>query len=139
MPNHWNISPTMHHEMAQVARQFRKLPTKSEALLWQELRGRQINGVKFRRQQPIGPFVVDFFAAAHKLVVEVDGLIHDQQQEADRRRQDLLESLGLRFLRVTSAEVEMRLEDVLLRIREALNPHPPAPSPKMREGEPESR
>ena len=86
MPDRWEISPTMHHEMAQIARQFRKAPTASEVMLWEALRGRQLQSVKFRRQQPIGPFVVDFFAAAQKLIVEVDGPIHDQQQEADRRR-----------------------------------------------------
>ena len=104
MADQWEISPTMHHEMAQIARQFRKAPTASEAILWEALRGRQMQGIKFRRQQPIGPFVVDFFAASHKLIVEVDGAIHGSQQEADRRRQTLLESLGLRFLRVAASE-----------------------------------
>ena len=139
MPDRWEISPTMHHEMAQIARQFRKTPTASEAMLWEALRGRQIQGAKFRRQQPIGPFVVDFFAAAQKLIVEVDGPIHDQQQEADRRRRALLESLGLRFLRVPAADVERDLTAVLVRIREAVDlhadPHPPAPSPTRGEGE----
>ena len=60
MADQWVISATMHHEMAQSARQFRKAPTASKAILWEALHGRQFQGVKFRRQQPIGPFVVDF-------------------------------------------------------------------------------
>jgi adenine-specific DNA-methyltransferase len=129
MPDHWDISPTMHHEMAQIARLFRKEPTPSEAILWQALRGRQFRGVKFRRQQPIGPFVVDFFAAAEKLIVEVDGLIHESQREADRRRQELLQSLGLRFVRVDAHEVEQNLVEVLVQIGQALTltPRPPLP------------
>jgi adenine-specific DNA-methyltransferase len=129
MPDHWDISPIMHHEMAQIARLFRKEPTTSEATLWQVLRGRQFCGVKFRRQQPIGPFVVDFFAAAEKLIVEVDGPIHVEQREADRRRQELLQSLGLRFVRVGAHDVEQNLAEVLVQIGQALTltPRPPLP------------
>ncbi|HEY8476661.1 MAG TPA: DUF559 domain-containing protein, partial [Chloroflexota bacterium] len=57
--------------MVEVARQFRKAPTRAEALLWSALKGRRLDGVKFRRQQPIGSFVVDFCAPERRLVVEV--------------------------------------------------------------------
>lgn len=106
--------------MIAAARQFRKTPTPSEALLWQALRSRKLDGAKFRRQQPIGPFVVDFFAPAYRLVVEIDGPVHAEHQEADRARQDLLEMLGLRFVRVSSAQVETNLPATLARIREAI-------------------
>jgi len=96
--------------MVEIARDFRKEPTQCEAILWQALRGKKLEGVKFRRQQPIGPFVVDFFAPALRLVVEVDGPIHDLQQEADVQRQAVLETLGLTVIRLSAAEVEQQVE-----------------------------
>jgi very-short-patch-repair endonuclease len=106
--------------MVAVARDFRKVPTRGEALLWSALRGQQLDGVKFRRQQPIGPFVVDFFAPARRLVVEVDGRIHETQQELDQQRQELLESLGLRFLRIPTEEVERELQCAVAKVRKAV-------------------
>ena len=125
--DHWNISATLKERMVQVARQFRKEPTPSEALLWQALRGKQLEGHKFRRQQPIGPFVVDFYCSTERLIVEVDGPIHEQQREADRQRQSLLEGLGLRFVRLTAEQVEQRLPQALAEIRKAFA-KPPLPN-----------
>jgi very-short-patch-repair endonuclease len=116
--------------MVVIARSFRKEPTRSEAILWQALRGKKLDGVKFRRQQPIGPFVVDFFAPAHRLIVEVDGPIHAAQQEADRQRQELLESLSLRFVRISAKLVENNLAQALEIIQNAF----PPPTPLMGEG-----
>jgi very-short-patch-repair endonuclease len=76
----WQISPELRYKMVEIARQFRKQPTPSEAILWQALRNRKLEGRKFRRQQPIGCFIVDFFCASERLIVEVDGLIHESQQ-----------------------------------------------------------
>jgi very-short-patch-repair endonuclease len=101
----------------EAARTFRKNPTPSEAILWQTLRGKKLDGIKFRRQQPIGPFIVDFYAPALRLVVEVDGVVHEQQQEADQARQDILESLDLQFLRFSATQVESDIDSVLLTIR----------------------
>ena len=67
------------------ARAMRGAPTDAELRLWRLLRDRRLNGVKFRRQQPFGLFVVDFFAASHRLIVEVDGTIHNDQQQADQQ------------------------------------------------------
>jgi very-short-patch-repair endonuclease len=131
----WDIPEVVRVRMVEVARQFRKQPTASEALLWQALRGRRLAGRKFRRQQPIGPFVVDYFCAAERLIVEVDGLVHEMQRDADAARQELLESLGLRFVRVTTCQVEENLDAVLAVIQDAFHPHPPAPSPIKGEGE----
>lgn len=114
------IPPGLKKQMVAAARQFRKSPTPSEALLWQALRSKKLDGVKFRRQQPIGPFVVDFYAPAHRLIVEIDGPVHAKQQEADRARQELLEMLGLRFVRVSSVQAETNLPAVLARIREVI-------------------
>jgi very-short-patch-repair endonuclease len=134
----WEIAEPLHAKMIEVARQFRKQPTASEAILWQALRGKQLDGWKFRRQQPIGPFVVDFFCPSERLIVEVDGPIHDEQRDADRRRQELLESLGLRFVRVTAASVETNLDAVLASIRAALLPPLPGVGEGGRGGEGES-
>ena len=130
--DHWDVPQALRAKMVEVARGLRKQPTRSEALLWQALRGRQLEGYRFRRQQPFGPFVVDFYCSSRRLVVEVDGPIHDSQREADRTRQQLLESLGLRFLRLPAAMVEDDLPAALDAIRGALTPDP---SPSRGRGE----
>ena len=107
-------------EMIHTARDLRRRSTPSEGILWPALRGRKLAGIRFRRQHPIGPFVVDFFAAKHSLVVEIDGSIHDTQVEADADRQALIESAGYRFVRVHSEDVETKLAEVLARILERL-------------------
>jgi very-short-patch-repair endonuclease len=132
--DYWEISPALKQKMTEVARQFRREPTPTEGLLWQALRGRKLAGRKFRRQQPIGAFIVDFFCGTERLIVEVDGPIHDSQQEADRQRQELLESLGLKVVRVTSELVETSLDKALDVVRQAFDPHPLTPSPREGEG-----
>ena len=116
------ISPGLRRRMIEVARAYRKEPTRSESLLWQELRNRKLNDRKFRRQRPIGPFVVDFYCAQEQLVVEVDGPIHAVQRAADRERQELLETTGVRFLRVSDEQVEDDIESVLNKIRSCFRP-----------------
>lgn len=107
--------------MVEIARQFRKEPTRSETILWQALRGKKLDGIKFRRQQPIGNFIVDFYNSVYRLVVEVDGSVHDSQIELDRERQTLLEQLGLNVLRVKSEDVEKNLPSILDAIRSKIN------------------
>ncbi len=116
----WVISPELELKMRDVARQLRQEPTPTEALLWAKLRREQL-GHKFRRQVPIGPFVVDFLCATAQLVIEVDGPIHVSQQRADQERQTLLESLGLRFIRISTHDVEYRLSEVIDKIYVILN------------------
>ncbi len=112
----WEIPEELRRKMVIVAREFRKQPTKSEAILWEALRGKKLGGVKFRRQQPIGHFIVDFFAPAFRVIVEVDGLIHADQLRADQERQSLLEVLGFRFVRVSADDVENNLALVLSKL-----------------------
>ncbi len=114
--------------MVEVARVFRKEPTPSEDILWQALRNRQVDGRKFRRQQPIGAFVLDFFCAEERLAVEVDGPIHASQREADQMRQELIESLGVRFVRIPAETVEHDLPAALSAIRAAFAPDETAAS-----------
>ena len=115
--------------MQAVARELRRNPTSAEDKLWQAIRKQRLNGRKYRRQVAIGAFVVDFYCASERLAIEVDGPIHEEQQEADRIRQELIESLDIRFVRLTNAEVEHHLEDALNKIRSAFSPHPD-PHPK---------
>ena len=121
-PDRWPIPEPLRREMVALARDFRKAPTATEAVLWQHLRGRQMAGVKFRRQQPIGPFVVDFCAPRLRLIIEIDGPVHDalQERERDAERQRLIESLGFRFLRVPTGDIEHNLEEVLRRIQDEI-------------------
>lgn len=106
-------------EMTQTARDLRKRSTPSETILWEALRGRKLVGVRFRRQHPVGPFVVDFFAAKEKLAVEIDGSVHDETVEADADRQAIIEGAGYRFVRVSAEMVEKELPKVLELIRKA--------------------
>ena len=89
------------------ARQLRKNLTDSEAALWSRLRNKQLLGIQFYRQKPIGEHIVDFFAPRAKLVVEVDGSQHLAGDHAlkDRSRDGYLVSLGLKVLRFNSREV----------------------------------
>ena len=81
--------------------------------MWKALRDKKLDGVKFRRQQNIGPFVVDFYDSMHRLIVEIDGPIHESQKELDRQGQELLEALGLRFVRLPAKLVENNLQAAL--------------------------
>jgi very-short-patch-repair endonuclease len=105
--------------MVNIARDLRSRQTQSEAILWKALRHRQF-GHKFRRQHPIGRFVVDFFCPEGQLAVEIDGLIHDYQRAADIERQQIIEEENVRFVRVTADQVEHDLPQVLAIIRAAL-------------------
>jgi very-short-patch-repair endonuclease len=85
-----------------TARRLRKPLQPSEAALWERLRARRLGGLKFRRQHPIGRFVVDFYCAELRLAVELDGGVHGMPDVAERDiwRQALIEQRNIRFLRI---------------------------------------
>ncbi|WP_255451680.1 endonuclease domain-containing protein [Thermosynechococcus sp. CL-1] len=89
--------------------------TRSEVILWQHLKGKQMNSYDFDRQRPIDEYVVDFYCKKLKLAIEVDGSSHDSEeaQEQDCYRQQRLEALGVRFLRFRDEEVRHNVEAVL--------------------------
>src|SRR5260221_2218105 len=97
--------PKLWEKLKPLARQMRSEPTPAEVALWERLRGRKVAGCKFRRQHAIGKFIVDFYCLEKQLVVEVDGPIHEYTQEEDAVRQEFLESLGLKVVRVSNDEV----------------------------------
>ena len=98
------------------ARKFRREPTPSERLLWRRLRGRRLGGFKWRRQQVVDGFSVDFYCDASGLVIELDGPVHDEQMEVDELRDRNLQARGLRVLRFRNKEVERHTSAVLQRI-----------------------
>lgn len=103
------------------AREMRKSPTPAEDFLWESLR-RSTFGSKFRRQHVIGNFIVDFINLENKLVIEVDGGIHNQQKERDEERTLFLSSLEMKVLRFTNQEVLINIDSTLNAIQQALAP-----------------
>jgi very-short-patch-repair endonuclease len=99
-----------------LARRFRQAPTDAKAAVWQILRDRAIFGLKFRRQQLVAGFVVDFYCPSQRLVLELDGGVHDDpdRRERDRVRTEALRQLSIRVLRVPNHDVhEQALRDLL--------------------------
>lgn len=106
------------------ARRLRRELTLPERRLWYGLRNRRLQGWKFRRQVPVGPFIVDFCCDAAHLVIEVDGDSHADRGEADKARELVLYEHGYRVLRVSNDDVLDNLDDVCRAILNALTPHP---------------
>ncbi|BDI18282.1 hypothetical protein ANSO36C_40840 [Nostoc cf. commune SO-36] len=109
----WQTPHELWKKLKPLARQMRCEPTPAEKLLWHKLRDKQLLGFKFRRQQTIDRFIVDFYCNEARLVVEVDGEIHDYTQQEDAIRQEFLESLGLKVVRFRNEDVLERMEGML--------------------------
>jgi very-short-patch-repair endonuclease len=104
---------------------MRHEPTPAEAALWGRLRRKPFGGIRFRRQHAIDRFIVDFYCHEARLVIEVDGSIHDYTQEEDAIRQAFLESIGLRVIRFSNGDVLTQMDGVLEVIAEAVQSTPP--------------
>jgi very-short-patch-repair endonuclease len=102
------------------ARELRTNLTDAERRLWQKLKRRQVAGVKFRRQQPIGPYIVDFVCLERRVVVEVDGGQHSEQLRQDERRYQWLEAQGYRILRFWNNDVLANTEVVAQTVLDAV-------------------
>jgi len=89
----WSSHPRSWQSLKARARAMRHESTPAEAKLWESLRGKHMGGINFRRQHAIGPYVVDFYTPAAKLIVEVDGPVHDTQSERDAERESYLTAL----------------------------------------------
>ncbi len=107
-------------ELEQAAWRLRQNLTPAEARLWRSLRNRQLEGLRFRCQHPVGRFILDFYCPSQKLVIEVDGGVHDEQAEYDAARTEQLEAYGYRVLRFTNEAVMADLNGVLEEIRRAV-------------------
>ena len=117
--SHAPVSP-LHRRRAKALRQSM---TRSETLLWRYIKAHHIDGVGFRRQVPIGPYIVDFICDEARLVIEVDGVTHsdDHQIIYDEKRTRYLESLGYRVFRCYNTDVYQNLDGVLEGILIALS------------------
>ncbi len=117
---HWDTDPQLWARLKPLARQKRQQPTPAEDRLWQALRDSQI-GVKFRRQYTIERFIADFYCIKARLLVEVDGAYHQYTGEEDLIRQEFLESLGIKVVRVRNQDVMTNLKGVVAWIKENLS------------------
>ena len=119
------------------ARQLRTNQTDAENLLWSHLRAHRLSGLKFRRQQPIGLYVVDFFCPEKRLIVELDGGQHQDRAGYDADRDIWLKSSGYTVLRYWNNEVMENLEGVLEdigRVAGVFAEDPPSPQPLSPQG-----
>jgi very-short-patch-repair endonuclease len=110
-------------DVEHAARKLRRALTPAEQRLWQAIRGRQLGGLKFRCQHPVGWFVLDFYCPACKLAIELDGGGHEEAEQAlrDSLRDEQLAAYGYRVLRFTNEEVLNDMTAVLHRISRAVN------------------
>jgi very-short-patch-repair endonuclease len=114
----WAAKP----DIFEKAKELRKSMTEAESYLWKKLRRRQLNGLKFRRQHPLDIFIADFYCHEKKLIIELDGGIHDsiEQSEYDDGRTFELEEKGFKIIRFRNEEVFNDLEKVLAKIIELI-------------------
>ncbi len=100
---------------------LRENMTASEKLLWERLKGKQICGIRFRRRHPIFIFIADFYCHEARLVVEIDGEIHNQQIEYDDGRSAEMEKFFIKIIRFINYEVENEIDEVIESITNAVN------------------
>jgi very-short-patch-repair endonuclease len=103
------------------ARFLRRVETEQEKILWEELRNSKL-GIKFRRQHPLDVFVLDFYAPEIKLAIELDGSVHQKENQRiyDMDREKFLKSKGIEILRFWNSEVEKDLDGVLYKIKQKI-------------------
>lgn len=117
--------PIVHYNprLKKLARQLRRNSTLGEVLLWNELKRKQMMGYDFHRQKPIGEYIVDFYCPRLRLVIEIDGDSHFMREKKDAERQQKLEGVGLRFLRLDDLDVKFQIDKVLVTIRQWIEQH----------------
>ena len=108
-------------EQIDRAREFRRDSSKAERICWEPLRAHRLNGIKFRRQHPIGRYFADFACVLRKLVIEIDGDHHADRVEADARRTADMEREGWRVIRFAANEVVANREGIWVAIQLALD------------------
>jgi len=114
------VSRKVREGLVERARSMRSEMTNEETILWRALRRRQLGGFKFRRQHIIGAYIVDFYCPEEKLVIEVDGPVHETQKEYDQLRDEELLALGYQVVRFKNEEILDDLDMVLKKILEVL-------------------
>ncbi|RYY95801.1 MAG: DUF559 domain-containing protein [Chitinophagaceae bacterium] len=127
--------PNHYRQLKQLVQDQRRYPTHAESVLWDALRGKALHGQKFRRQHIIGKYLADFVCLKKRLIIEVDGLIHQlpENQESDAVRTANLNILGFQVLRFTNDEISHALGSVLSEISVLLSELPEIPAGKEKE------
>ncbi|AUT03291.1 restriction endonuclease [Nostoc sp. CENA543] len=110
------IGQTINPDKMHRAKELRRQMTPAEKILWEYLRGNRLHGLHFRRQQIIDGFIADFYCHTARLLIEVDGKIHEQHAEYDAERDKVLSARGLRLLRIKNEEVVQEIDRVLMLI-----------------------
>ena len=118
----------MMNNFTNIARMLRKRSPNAEKLLWHHLRGKQLEGYKLRRQQPIGPYIVDFVNFEKRIVIELDGGQHAIKKGSDKNRDAWLKAEGFKVLRFWNNDIFENLEGILEVIRKRLLSPSPGPS-----------
>ena len=117
-----HAKPATNKETLKRCKTLRKNSTPQEIILWSRLRAKRFKGLKFKRQYPIGKYIADFLCLEIKLIIELDGFQHkeENQERYDKERTKFLESRGFRILRFWNDEINNNLEGVFLKIEELL-------------------
>ena len=124
----------MRNKLQNIAKILRRRPTEAEKFMWRYLKSRQLEGLKFRRQEPIGNYVVDFVCYEKKIIVEIDGGQHCVERDGNRDR--WLESQNFKILRFWNTEVLKNSQGVWEVIRKnCLSCDSPSPAPPIKGGE----
>ena len=110
---HYKTAKANESEQKILRNELRSHATPAEAVLWKMLKGRDADGMKFRRQQGIGPYVLDFYCPELRLCVELDGSSHDYKYEYDEQRTEFLQKQGIRVLRFSNEQVWQGLDFVV--------------------------
>jgi len=113
------------NKIATLGKSLRKRPTDAEQLLWTRLRMKKMEGLKFRRQQPIDNYIVDFVCFENRIIIEVDGGHHAAENNKDKERDACLRRYGFKVLRFWNNEVLQNTNGVLAVVRENCLAHPP--------------
>jgi len=116
----WHTNPELWDKLKHIAYEKRHKPTEAEKALWKHLRMHRLYGIKFRRQHSIGQFIVDFYCKEAKLIIEVDGEIHQYQIDEDSIRQKYLEHKEFKVIRFTNEMVLKNIEEVMKQIKACL-------------------
>ncbi len=125
-----NAKPLYDFRKLELKRALRRQQTPTEKVLWEALRNRKLQGMKWRRQANIDIYIADFLCVEHRLIIEVDGGIHDGRQEQDHLRTEVIGDHDYKVIRFRNEEILQGLPEVLRRIT-ALTP---SPSPTIGEG-----
>jgi very-short-patch-repair endonuclease/shikimate kinase len=109
----------------ELCRELRQRQTPAEEFFWELVRNLRFDGLKVRRQHPLGRFIADFYCPEHKLAIELDGSVHQHQAEYDQARDEAISLYGIRVVRIKNADILERPEAMLEELRKTLTPRPP--------------